>query len=71
MEVISHLQGVSAGLHCGEDHHLTKFIQSAYLSKPGKSNQRMYQNEEGAVNVMPNFRPELSNVLRSVLSIST
>lgn len=43
---------------------LTKFIQSAYFSIPCRSNQRIYQYDEGAVKVRPKSLPDSLNLPR-------
>lgn len=51
--------------------YVIKLIQSAYLTKLGRSNQRKYQYDDGAVNVRPKRFPLASNVCRRVCSNAT
>ena len=51
--------------------YVMKLIQSAYLIKLGRSNQRRYQYDDGAVNVRPKWFPLASNVCRRVCSRAT
>ena len=48
-----------------------RFIQSAYLIMPGKSNHRRYQYDEGTVKVSPRVHGDASKVLLRVSKSET